>query len=120
MMRFDSVSVATPDKASLAAEYAALDRMLDTGDVAGALDAWDAARRTFDTWTALVHLRFAQDTRDAEAKAAREYADALSGDSAAGARQQLKLARDAAPGTRRPGLHNRSFGYLFPFYPADE
>ena len=43
---------------------------------------WDGLRRAFDTWTALVHLRFAQDTTDAAAKAAREYADALAPEAA--------------------------------------
>jgi 2-phospho-L-lactate transferase/gluconeogenesis factor (CofD/UPF0052 family) len=76
MIDFGSISVATPDKTSLATEYAALEQLLGAGDLSGALHAWDAARRTFDTWSALVHLRFAQDTTDAEAKTAREYADA--------------------------------------------
>lgn len=39
---------------------------------------WDRVRRTFSTWGALTHLRFAQDTKNAEAKAEREYADELS------------------------------------------
>lgn len=36
MISFDAISAATPDKAGLTAEYAALDRMLDDGDRAGA------------------------------------------------------------------------------------
>jgi M3 family oligoendopeptidase len=82
MITFNSISAATPDNAGLTAEYAALDRMLDAGDLTGALHSWDAARRKFDTWSALVHLRFSQDTTDAAAKAAREYADGLAPEAA--------------------------------------
>jgi M3 family oligoendopeptidase len=77
MIQFASITAPTPDKSGLVAEYAALDRLLDAGDVAGALRAWDAMRRAYDTWSALVGLRFAQDTTDTAAKAAREYADTL-------------------------------------------
>src|ERR1700733_797612 len=56
--------------------------MLDRGDRAAALAAWDGLRRRYDTWSALVHLRFAQDTTDASAKADRDYADALSPEAA--------------------------------------
>ncbi len=82
MIRFDSIAAATPDRAVLTAGFAALNRQLETGDRAGALAAWDRARRDFETWSALVHLRFAQNTADPEAKAAREYADALAPEAA--------------------------------------
>jgi M3 family oligoendopeptidase len=82
MNKFDAIAVATPDKAGLARDYAALHQRLDTGDLVGALHAWDAMRREYDTWSALVHLRFAQDTTDAAAKATREYADALAPEAA--------------------------------------
>ena len=76
--RFDELSFATPTREGLAASYGYLHARLDAGEVAAALAAWDALRRDYDSWSALVHLRFAQDTADAEAKAAREYSDALS------------------------------------------
>lgn len=76
-MRFQDITAPTPTEASLAAEAAAISALLDAGDRAAAVARWDAARRAHDTWSALVHLRFAQDTSDAAAKAAREYADAL-------------------------------------------
>ncbi|MBS7789011.1 M3 family oligoendopeptidase [Roseococcus sp. SDR] len=77
-MRFDGITAPTPTEESLAAEAAAISALLDAGDRAAAVAQWDAARRTYDTWSALVHLRFAQDTTNEEAKAAREYADKLS------------------------------------------
>ncbi len=82
MIAFASIAVETPDKPGLVARYAALDRSLSAGDLAGALHAWDTARREYDTWNALVHLKFSQDTTDASAKAAREYADALAPEAA--------------------------------------
>ncbi len=75
-LRFADIAAPTPTRDSLAAGYAALHLMLDT-DPAAALASWDQLRREVDSWSALVHLRFAQDTADAAAKAAREYADAL-------------------------------------------
>jgi M3 family oligoendopeptidase len=41
------------------------------------LQAWDATRRSVETWANLTYLRFTQDTTDAGARAARERCDAL-------------------------------------------
>ena len=75
--RFDELSFATPTREGLAASYAFLHATLDAGEIAEALAAWDKLRRDYESWASLVHLRFSQDTTDAEAKAAREYSDAL-------------------------------------------
>ena len=80
--RFHDIAEPKPTQAGLAAAYAAIGAMLDHGDRAGALEDWDRLRRRYDTWSALVHLRFAQDTTDAAAKADRDYADALSPEAA--------------------------------------
>ncbi len=82
MIHYDSIVSVTPDKDGMTAEYAALRRRLASGERAGALLAWDTSRRAFETWSAQVHLRFAQDTGHAGAKAAREYADALAPEAA--------------------------------------
>jgi M3 family oligoendopeptidase len=81
-LRFDEIVALRPDKETLAAQRAAVEARLDAGDRAGALAEWDQARRGYETWSALVHLRFAQDTTDKEAVAAREYADALAPEAA--------------------------------------
>jgi M3 family oligoendopeptidase len=81
-LRFDHITAARPDRDSLAATHAAIDARLDGGDRVGALAMWDEARRAYDTWSSLVHLRFAQDTTDKDAVAAREYADALAPEAA--------------------------------------
>jgi len=80
--RFDTVAEPKPTRTSLAAEYAGINRRLDRGERAAAVAEWDALRRRFDTWSALAHLRFAQDTTDATARADRDYADALSPEAA--------------------------------------
>jgi len=80
-IHFSDISAEAPTRDSLAAGYAALNALLDRGDAGARLEAlvaWDGLRREVDTWGALVHLRFAQDTADPERRAAREYADALS------------------------------------------
>jgi M3 family oligoendopeptidase len=74
---FASITAPKPTRESLAAAYAALNTQLGS-DLPGTLTAWDGLRREVDSWSALVHLRFAQDTTDEAAQQAREYADALS------------------------------------------
>ena len=85
-LRFADIAEPRPTREGLTEAYAAIAAALDRGDRDDAL--WPTGtglRRRYDTWSALVHLRFAQDTTDAAAKADRDYADALS------------------PGGRRPG-----------------
>ena len=77
-LRFADITVATPTKDSLATRYQAIEALLERGARAQAIEAWDKVRREYDSWSALVSLRFQQDTADAEAKDARDYADALS------------------------------------------
>ena len=76
-LRFADIASPTPSCESLAARHARIDALLDGGKRPTALAEWDRLRREVETWSSLVHLRFAQDTTDAAAKAAREYADAL-------------------------------------------
>jgi M3 family oligoendopeptidase len=76
-MKFSDITAETPTVESLAAAYAEINAGLDAGAVGDAIAAWEALRRGTETWSALVHLRFEQDTADAAAKAAKEYADEL-------------------------------------------
>lgn len=76
-IRFADIAVIKPARESLVAEQASIEAMLDLGARQEALAAWDGMRRQYDTWNALVHLRFAQNTTDAIAIAERDYADAL-------------------------------------------
>jgi M3 family oligoendopeptidase len=81
-LRFSDIDEPQPDRAGLTEAYLAIRATLDGGDRARALADWDGLRRRYDTWSALVHLRFAQDTTDAAAKADRDYADTLSPEAA--------------------------------------
>jgi M3 family oligoendopeptidase len=99
--RFEQISEPTPTQAGLAQGYAAIEAALDGGDRARALGDWDALRRRYDTWSALVHLRFAQDTADPAARADRDYADALAPEAVdleVGFKRRLLAAPD------RPGI----------------
>jgi len=80
--QFDQIVEPKPTLAGLTDAYAVIGMALDRGNTAAALTDWDGLRRRYDTWSALVHLRFAQDTTDATAKADRDYADALSPEAA--------------------------------------
>jgi M3 family oligoendopeptidase len=81
-LQFTDITEPRPTKATLTEAYAAINATLDRADNAVALADWDRLRRHYDTWSALVHLRFAQDTTDPTAKADRDYADALSPEAA--------------------------------------
>jgi M3 family oligoendopeptidase len=76
--RFSDIAEPRPTRAGLVASYRDIGAALDRGDRAAAVADWDRLRRRYDTWSALVHLRFAQDTTDENAKADRDYADTLS------------------------------------------
>ena len=82
MPRFADIGEPKPNRTGLAEQYAAIGATLDQGDRRIALATWDGLRRRYDTWSALVHLRFAQDTTDAAARSDRDYADALSPEAA--------------------------------------
>ncbi|HEY4173456.1 MAG TPA: M3 family oligoendopeptidase [Rhodopila sp.] len=82
MPRFTDIGEPKPNRTGLAEQYAAIGATLDQGDRRTALATWDGLRRRYDTWSALVHLRFAQDTTDAASRADRDYADALSPEAA--------------------------------------
>ena len=75
--RFSDIAVPTPTAESLAAQREAVEARLDAGDLAGALTLWDAQRRTYGSWSALVGLAFSRDTRNETAKQARDYRDSL-------------------------------------------
>lgn len=108
MTRFESITVRRPDRAELEAGYAALHRMLDEGDLGGALKTWDFGRREYETWSALTNLRFSQNTADPAAKAAREYADALAPEAAdleTGFKRRLLMAQDRDALVRTAGAH---------------
>ena len=99
--RFEDIAEPRPDQASLTQAYKDIGAALDRGERAAALAEWDRLRRRYDTWSALVHLRFAQDTADPAARADRDYADALSPEAAD---LETALKRRLLADTDRAGL----------------
>ncbi|HQT67123.1 MAG TPA: M3 family oligoendopeptidase [Acetobacteraceae bacterium] len=77
-MKFESIKPRKPSRGSLTAQYAEINALLDQKALSHAMQAWDNARRAYESWSALTYLHFAQDTTNADYKAEREYADALS------------------------------------------
>lgn len=115
-LRFADIAAPRPDRESLAAAHAAVAARLDAGDRAGALAAWDAARRDWETWSALVHLRFAQDTTDPAAVAEREYADALAPEAAT---HETALKRRLLAEPDRAGLAALAGGHALALWQTD-
>ncbi len=78
-IKFNDVSAPTPDLEALAARVAALQESLNGGqteeECLASVRDWDALRREVGTYASLVHLRFNQDTTDAERKAVRQAWD---------------------------------------------
>jgi M3 family oligoendopeptidase len=71
---------AAPDMDAVAQRYRAFERELQSGSPATWLPTfreWDDLRRELDTWSGLTHVRFTQDTRDQQARAALEHRDEL-------------------------------------------
>ncbi len=78
---FHELTADTPDRDALDASYATLQSRIgaatDDEAIAGAIGDWDALRRQFATWHALVDLRFRQDTGNDDHRRARDEADEL-------------------------------------------
>jgi M3 family oligoendopeptidase len=108
VVRFPDLAFSRPDAATLAAARTAVEARLEAGDLPGALALWDRQRRDYESWSSLVHLRFAQDTADAAAKAEREYADALepvATGHATALKQRLLMLPDQAALAAAAGAH---------------
>ena len=81
-IEFAEVTAPAPDLDALAARVdellAGLENASDTAAATALVHDWDELRRTFDTWSALVDLRFNQDTANPDYKAELEKRDELS------------------------------------------
>lgn len=72
---FSDMVVPRPTFEETAARLAQIEDRIDHGQLDDALASWDALRRDVSTHASLARLRFAQNTRDPEARAEREYVD---------------------------------------------
>jgi M3 family oligoendopeptidase len=81
MLTIDDLHADRPEYDNVAAQYRQLEGELtaagDSEACIAAVQAWDQLRRGLETWSALVHLRFNQDTGDEDYKREREYCDEL-------------------------------------------
>jgi M3 family oligoendopeptidase len=79
---FRNIQVESPDLEKITATYGRLheawEGAVDKQARLAVFHEWDALRRRLASWEALTRLRFDQDTKNAERKAAREFLDDLS------------------------------------------
>jgi M3 family oligoendopeptidase len=76
-MKLSDIHAETPSRETLAGAYSHINRILDEGDLALGIAAWDEARRQYETWVSLTHLHFEQDTANEAFKKAKDDADEL-------------------------------------------
>jgi len=80
--QFEQMTVDAPKVEDIKAEIDGVLKQIseanDTDSRAAALQAWNELRSRIDTWGALTHLHFSQDTRNEDYKKARDYADEIS------------------------------------------
>jgi M3 family oligoendopeptidase len=78
---FQDYSVPAPVYDEVAADYAEIAKALDCAasaeEAIAAVERWDKLRRRLGTWTALVNIRFSQNTQNEEYKKNREHSDEL-------------------------------------------
>jgi len=78
---FELMDAARPDRSSLETSYATIVEGLRAATSADEQLAyvrqWDALRRTCDTWSNLVYIRFHQDTRCEKARAEKDVSDEM-------------------------------------------
>jgi len=79
---FTEMKIDTPDVHTLTQECNTIvSRMRDAASidvVKAVIHEWDEMRKRINTWAALVHTHFSQDTSNEEYKKARDHADAIS------------------------------------------
>jgi len=117
---FKNVRVETPALETVSAAYRRLheswDAARDKQARRAVFDEWDALRRRLASWEALTRLRFDQETKNAERKAAREYLDELSPKLTA-LETQMQRAILASP--HRSDLEDELGSHLFALWEAD-
>ena len=81
-MRFEEITAPRPSEASIRTDFGDIVTRIESAsglaDLNDAIDRWETNRRSFDTYSSLTHLRFAQDVRNDEYKAAKQALDKLS------------------------------------------
>lgn len=117
---FSEIRVETPTHEGVRDEYAALDHALvaaaSPAEREEAIRRWDALRRRLNTWESYANLRFEQDSRNAEYKAARDYCDELSPKLTT---LDIAFKRRLLADAQRPALVRRFGATAFALWEAD-
>jgi M3 family oligoendopeptidase len=117
---FTDINVETPDIERITADYRHLQEAWgaarDPGTRLAVFNEWDALRRRLASWEALTKLRFDQDTKNAERKAARESLDELSPKLTA---LEIEMQRLLLTSPHRKDLEERLGSHLFALWNAD-
>ena len=117
---FRNIQVETPDLETITAAYrrlhASWDAARDQQARRAVFDDWDALRRRLASWEALTRLRFDQDTKDVQRKAAREYLDELSPKLTA---LETDMQREILASPHRKDLEEQLGSHLSALWEAD-
>ena len=80
-MRFEEISATRPSEEGIRSTFGDIVARLESAgsvtELNETLDSWETARREFETYSSLVHLRFAQDVRNADYKTDKQALDKL-------------------------------------------
>jgi M3 family oligoendopeptidase len=118
---FHELTAPAPTLEAVKAEMQAIDADFeaapDDDGRAAAIDRWAELERRISTWGAMVHLRFNQDTRNAEYQKARDYRDQISP-----ALRNLAndFKRKLLRSRHRPTLESRLGAQVFALWRCDE
>jgi M3 family oligoendopeptidase len=119
-LRFADIQAPTPDLDALGRQHdgllAELDAAAEVEAALAVLTAWDAMRREFSTWSALVDLAFNQDTADAAAVADKDLRSELT---PRWVEQEVGLKRAFLDHPLRPQLEARVGAQVFALWEVD-
>ncbi len=117
---FKDIQAQPPKLEDIAAEYRRLQVAWDSAADADArirvFEEWDALRRGLWSWQSMTRLRFDQDTRDAQRKAAREQLDELAPKLTA---FDTEMKRKLLASPHRGDLERRIGRHAFALWDAD-
>jgi M3 family oligoendopeptidase len=118
--RLSEMQIHEPSVGAVEAAYADLLVKLDRADSAEAqiavIEEWNRLRVEHDTWRSLVHLRFNQDTENADYKRAREYCDEITPKLI---EVQVEMKRRLLKSPFQPAIEARFGAQLFALWKCD-
>ncbi len=114
------MKIDAPDLDELTARYETLEAQLaaagDDAERLAVIRDWDNLRRRLDSWRSLAHLRFNQDTENAQYRSAREHCDELTPRIT---RLDVSFKRKLLASPHRAGLQARLSTQAFSLWESD-